>query len=71
MVGIGVLDACGDLSFALASAHGQLAVVAVLASLYPVVTVLLAAGIVRERVRPLQAIGATVALAGVVLLGAT
>jgi drug/metabolite transporter (DMT)-like permease len=70
MVGIGALDACGDLSFALASAHGQLAVVAVLASLYPVVTVLLAAGIVRERVRPLQAIGATVALAGVVLLGA-
>lgn len=70
MAGIGVLDSCGDLSFAFASARGQLAVVAVLASLYPVVTVLLAAGILRERVRPFQAIGATVALCGVVILGA-
>jgi drug/metabolite transporter (DMT)-like permease len=70
MAGIGVLDACGDLAFAFASAHGQLAVVAVLASLYPVVTVLLAAGILRERVRPPQAIGAIVALGGVILLGA-
>jgi drug/metabolite transporter (DMT)-like permease len=70
MAGIGVLDACGDLAFAFASAHGQLAVVAVLASLYPVVTVLLAAGILRERVRPPQAIGAAVALCGVILLGA-
>jgi drug/metabolite transporter (DMT)-like permease len=70
MAGIGVLDAGGDLSFAFASVHGQLAVVAVLASLYPVVTVLLAAGILRERVRPPQAIGAIVALCGVILLGA-
>jgi drug/metabolite transporter (DMT)-like permease len=70
MVGVGILDAGGDLAFAFASAHGQLAVVAVLASLYPVVTVLLAAGILRERVRPLQAIGALIALGGVVLLGA-
>ena len=70
MAGIGVLNACGDLSFAFASAHGQLAVVAVLSSLYPVVTVLLAAGVLRERVRPPQAIGAIVALCGVLLLGA-
>jgi drug/metabolite transporter (DMT)-like permease len=70
MVGVGLLDAGGDLSFAFASAHGQLAVVAVLASLYPVVTVLLAAGLLHERVRPLQAIGALVALGGVAILGA-
>jgi drug/metabolite transporter (DMT)-like permease len=70
IVGVGMLDAGGDLAFAFASAHGQLAVVAVLASLYPVVTVLLAAGFLRERVRPLQAIGALVALGGVVILGA-
>jgi drug/metabolite transporter (DMT)-like permease len=70
MVGLGVLDAGGDLSFAFASTYGQLAVVAVLASLYPVVTVLLAAGVLRERVRPTQAVGAIVALAGVILLGA-
>jgi drug/metabolite transporter (DMT)-like permease len=70
MIVIGVLNAVGDLAFAFASAHGQLAVVAVLASLYPVVTVLLAAVLLRERVRPTQAIGAAVALCGVVLLGA-
>lgn len=70
MVVVGMLDAGGDLSFAFASAHGQLAVVAVLASLYPVVTVLLAVGILHERVRPLQAMGALVALGGVVILGA-
>lgn len=70
MVGVGMLDAGGDLSFAFASAQGQLAVVAVLASLYPVVTVLLAAAIVDERVHPLQAIGALVALGGVAILGA-
>ena len=70
ILGLGLLDACGDLCYAFASAVGQLAVVAVLASLYPVATVVLAAGVLRERVRARQAAGAVLALCGVALLGA-
>jgi drug/metabolite transporter (DMT)-like permease len=40
----------------------------VLASLYPVVTALLARGILAERLRLIQSIGVLAALAGVLLL---
>jgi drug/metabolite transporter (DMT)-like permease len=43
-------------------------VAAVLASLYPVVTALLARGILAERLRPVQSMGVVAALGGVVLL---
>ena len=69
ILGLGLLDACGDLCYAFASALGQLAVVAVLASLYPVATVLLAAGLLGERVRARQTTGALLALCGIALLG--
>ena len=39
-----------------------------LASLYPVVTVLLAARVLRERVAPVQRLGIVLTLAGVVLI---
>jgi len=42
----------------------------VLASLYPVVTVALAAVVLRERIAPSQRLGVGAALAGVVLLSA-
>jgi drug/metabolite transporter (DMT)-like permease len=42
----------------------------VLASLYPVVTALLARGILAERLRPVQSAGVIAALCGVVLLSA-
>jgi len=45
-------------------------VVAVLASLYPAVTVLLARIFDDERMRRIQAVGVVVALCGVVLLAA-
>jgi len=64
----GVLDASANLMFAAGSQRGLTSVVAVLGSLYPVVTVALASAVLRERLGPLQAAGAGVALAGVVLI---
>ena len=43
---------------------------AVLGSLYPVVTVLLAFGVLRERIAPHQMAGAAATLAGVALIAA-
>jgi drug/metabolite transporter (DMT)-like permease len=65
---IGVTDALGEICFAGASAGGQLSIVSPLSSLYPAVTVLLAAAALRERVHPVQALGAAGALTGAVLL---
>lgn len=70
LAGIGVGDAMANGSFALASeTSGSLvSVTAVLASLYPVVTVLLARQVHDERLRPVQVLGVCGALGGVVLL---
>ncbi len=71
LVVIGLLDTGGNALFAAASAQrGLLSVVAVLASLYPVVTVLLARVVLGERVQRTQDLGVLVALAGVVLVTA-
>jgi drug/metabolite transporter (DMT)-like permease len=65
---IGVFDLAANLLFGLASATGQLVVAAVLGSLYPVVTVMLAWRFHGERLRPLQYLGVAAALGGVVLM---
>ncbi|HZT85624.1 MAG TPA: DMT family transporter [Gaiellaceae bacterium] len=71
LVAIGFLDTGGNALFAAASStHGLLSVVSVLASLYPVVTVLLARLMLGERVERTQDAGVIVALAGVVLITA-
>jgi drug/metabolite transporter (DMT)-like permease len=71
LIAIGVLDTGGNALFAAASsAHGLLSVVAVLASLYPVVTVLLARLYLGERVQRTQDAGVLVTLVGVVLITA-
>jgi len=71
LVAIGFLDTGGNALFAAASStHGLLSVVSVLASLYPVVTVLLARLVLGERVQRTQDAGVLVALAGVVLITA-
>jgi drug/metabolite transporter (DMT)-like permease len=70
VVAAGVLDASANLMFAAGSQRGLVSVVAVLGSLYPVVTVALARLLLRERLGRLQAVGAAVALAGVVLIAA-
>ena len=65
---IGISDIVANGSYALAASRGDLAVAAVLASLYPVVTALLARGILAERLRKVQSIGVIAALGGVLLL---
>ncbi len=68
LTGTGLGDVGANAAFAVASRSGLLSVVAVLASLYPVVTVLLARQIHHERLRTVQAIGAVGTLGGVVLI---
>jgi drug/metabolite transporter (DMT)-like permease len=70
LVAVGVLDVGANASFAYASRQGLLSVVAVLGSLYPVVTVLLARQVHGERLQRVQVTGAAATLAGVVLISA-
>ena len=71
LIAIGFLDTGGNALFAAASSsHGLLSVVAVLASLYPVVTVLLARFLLGERVQRTQDAGVLLVLLGVVLITA-
>ncbi|MEU1628053.1 EamA family transporter [Streptomyces sp. NPDC020096] len=70
LVFVGLADVAANGSYALAARHGSVAVAAVLASLYPVVTALAARGVLKERLRMVQAAGAGLALAGSVLLAA-
>lgn len=65
IAGIGLLDMGGNAFFILAVQTGQLAIAAVLSALYPVVTVILATVLLRERVTRDHAIG--IALAGVAI----
>jgi drug/metabolite transporter (DMT)-like permease len=70
LASIGVLDTGGNVFFAAASSKGLVSVVSVLASLYPVVTVLLARAVLHERVHRSQELGIALALAGIVLISA-
>ncbi|MDP9434861.1 MAG: EamA family transporter [Actinomycetota bacterium] len=67
-VGLGDVGANAALAGAAATAGALVSVTGVLASLYPVVTVLLARQVLGERLRPVQAVGAGAALTGVALL---
>lgn len=66
----GVLDAGGNALYLLASRAGDLTVAAVLTSLYPAVTVLLARLRYRETLRTVQKVGLLVAAVAVVLTAA-
>lgn len=67
---IGVLDAAGNALFALATTESLLSVAAVLAQLYPVVTVLLARVVLGERISRPQQVGVVSAFAGIALITA-
>ncbi len=64
----GGLDTIGNLGYTLAAHTGRLDVAAMVSSLYPGFTILLAAVILRERPSRRQTLGMAVALASVVLL---
>jgi drug/metabolite transporter (DMT)-like permease len=65
---VGLADVVANGTYALAARIGPVTVAAVLASLYPVVTALAALGVLRERLRAVQAAGAGLAVAGTLLL---
>jgi len=68
IVGVGVIGGCAGLLFLAATGHGQLAIVAVVTSLYPAFTVLLARVFLTERWSRAQALGLAVAAAAIVLV---
>jgi drug/metabolite transporter (DMT)-like permease len=70
VLAIGLCDVAANALFALASGRGLLALVSVLASLYPVMTIVLAYIVLHERLSRLQIAGIAVALAGVAALSA-
>ncbi len=61
----GSIDYLATVMIAAASRRGDLAIVSVLGSMYPVVTVMLATAVLHERVRVSQYVGVVLALAGV------
>ena len=63
-----LLDTSGNLLFVAATRAGRLDVAAVLASLYPASTILLAAWTLHERPTPRQGLGMAVAVAAVVMI---
>jgi len=65
VVAVGLLDVLANALFALASTRGLVSLVAVLASLYPVVTIFLARLVLKERIRGSQGAGVALALVGV------
>ncbi|MEG8274678.1 DMT family transporter [Streptomyces sp. AHA2] len=65
---VGLADVAANGTYSIAAQQGPVTVAAVLASLYPVVTAVAARGVLRERLRAVQAAGAGLALVGTVLL---
>lgn len=68
LVVIGVLDMSATAAYLGAIATGPLAIASILAALYPVVTTILAALVLRERISPVHAVGIVAAGAAVVLI---
>jgi drug/metabolite transporter (DMT)-like permease len=67
---IGLLDISANVMFAVASTKGLISLVAVLGSLYPLTTIVLARVVLGERPHRLAQVGVGAALAGVVLISA-
>lgn len=67
-LGSGLLDAAGNALFVLASRAGRLDVAAVLSSMYPASTILLAAALLREPVGRAQAVGVALLFVAIALI---
>ena len=70
IVGVGVFDTGANVLFAAATTFGAVGIVAVLGSLYPIVTLVLAWLVLGERLGVTQRVGGFVALAGAALVAA-
>ena len=70
IVGVGVFDTGANVLFAAATTFGAVGIVAVLGSLYPIVTLVLAWLVLGERLGATQRVGGFVALAGAALVAA-
>jgi len=70
LVAVGLCDVGANVLFGLASTRGLLSVVSVLAALYPIVTVGLAALLLHERIAPAQRVGVAGALLGAAMITA-
>lgn len=70
VVGAGLLDVTANGLYLLAVREGLLSLVAVLSSLYPAATVVLARVVLHERLQPAQLAGLGLGLAGVTLIAA-
>src|SRR4051794_37120187 len=70
LAGIGLIDLSAPALYGVATRHGALSIVAVIGSLYPVATVLLARGVLKERLTRLQLAGVITAMAGVAMVSA-
>jgi drug/metabolite transporter (DMT)-like permease len=66
---VGVADMAGNSLYLLAVQAGSLAVASVLSALYPVVTVILAAAVLKERVTRDHLVGIGLAVLAIVLIG--
>ncbi|MBV8256815.1 MAG: DMT family transporter [Actinobacteria bacterium] len=70
IAGVGLVDTAANALFALAADRGLLSIVAVLGSVYPIVTVLLAHALLGERITWTQRAGVLVAFAGIAAVSA-
>ena len=70
MVFSGLLDSAGNALFIAATRHGRLDVAAVLSSLYPASTVILARVLLKEKISKSQGAGIIGALVSVALISA-
>jgi uncharacterized membrane protein len=70
ILGVGVLDMLGNGAFILAAQAGALAIAAVLSSLYPVTTVVLASVFLHERVTRAHAAGIVLAVIAIACIAA-
>jgi uncharacterized membrane protein len=66
----GALDSVANMLYVFATRAGMLSLAAVLTSLYPAITVLLARVVYSERLRMVQRLGVVIALLGVALVTA-
>lgn len=71
LAALGCFDLAATWFVGLANTHGDVAVVSVIASMYPLFTVALACGMSKERLSPTEAAGGALSLLGVGLIAST